>query len=90
MFDIAAGALVLLIALALQVLATIRVKRDDGSSPEQKGMQLRLIWLLPLLGAALVLAVLHESPSSHSPRAEQGSQRTSARTPPPPRQRRPS
>jgi hypothetical protein len=49
-------------AAVLQVLATLRVKKDLGSSREQKGLQLRLIWLLPLVGAALVLAVLQDDP----------------------------
>ncbi len=48
--------------VVLQVTATLRVKRDAGSSREQKGLQLRLIWLLPLIGAALVLAVIQDDP----------------------------
>jgi hypothetical protein len=81
----------LVTALVLQVLATLRVKRDGGSTPEQKGLQLRLIWLLPLVGAALVLAVLHEEPrSSHSVNRGQESEGAHDRAKPSARQRRPS
>ncbi len=47
-----------LIVLGLQVWATLRVRRDAGSTPEQKSMQFKLIWFLPLIGAAVVLALL--------------------------------
>jgi hypothetical protein len=52
-----------LAAIVFQVIATLRVKWDSGSSREQKNMQLRLIWLLPLIGAAVVLAVLAAPPA---------------------------
>ena len=91
--DIATLATIALLvtALVLQVLATLRVKRDGGSTPEQKGLQLRLIWLLPLVGAALVLAVLHdERRPSPSINGDQESQGTHDRAKPSARQRRPS
>jgi hypothetical protein len=52
----------ILAVIIFQIFATLRVKADSGSSPEQKRMQLRLIWLLPLVGAALVFAVLRDEP----------------------------
>jgi hypothetical protein len=46
----------------LQILATRRVRRDISFAPEQRSRQLWLIWLLPLVGAAIVLAVLRDEP----------------------------
>jgi hypothetical protein len=63
-----------LAVLVFQVIATLRVSRDPGSSPEQKRMQLRLIWMLPLVGAALVMAVLPPTP-----RASEGASRGESR-----------
>jgi len=51
-----------LATVALQVLATRRVRRDHAFAPEQRKAQLWLIWLLPILGASLVLSVLHDEP----------------------------
>jgi hypothetical protein len=48
------------ILLALQVLATALVRRSASYASDQKWAQIRLIWLLPALGAALVLSVLHD------------------------------
>lgn len=52
----------ILVTIALQVLATRRVRRDHAFAPEQRKAQLWLIWLLPILGASLVLSVLHDEP----------------------------
>ena len=59
-FPTTVAAAMLVVAVVVQIWATVRVRRDAGSSSEQKGLQLRLIWFLPLLGAALVLAVLQD------------------------------
>ena len=45
------------IPLALNLWATRLVVADDLSSRSQKHHQLALVWLLPLLGAVIVLAV---------------------------------
>jgi hypothetical protein len=45
------------IPLALNLWATRLVVADDLSSGSQKYSQLALVWLLPLLGAVVVLAV---------------------------------
>jgi hypothetical protein len=50
------------LAMFLSILATRRVRRDASFTVEQRSMQLWLIWLLPVAGAALVLAMLHEEP----------------------------
>ena len=45
------------IPLALNLWATRLILADDLSSESQKYGQLALVWLLPLLGAVVVLAV---------------------------------
>ena len=56
----------LLVTLALQVVATRRVHRDISFEPDQRRAQLWLIWLVPVMGAALVLSVLHEEPPART------------------------
>lgn len=55
--------LMLIVTVVLQVIATRRVRRDISFEPDQRRAQLWLIWLVPVLGAALVLSVLHEEPN---------------------------
>jgi hypothetical protein len=54
----------LLALIGLQVWATVRVYRSDLYEREQKWMQAKLIWLVPLVGAMLVLSVLKEEDTS--------------------------
>jgi hypothetical protein len=54
-----------IVPLLLNVLATRAVVRDGLSERSQKIFQLGLVWLLPLAGALLVLAV-HRSPEAAS------------------------
>jgi hypothetical protein len=54
----------LLALIGLQVWATVRVYRSDLYEREQKWMQAKLIWLVPLIGAMLVLSVLKEDDTS--------------------------
>jgi len=62
----------LVTALVLSVLATRRVRRDVSFTTEQRSMQLWLIWLVPILGAALVLSVLRDEPAPTADRMGQG------------------
>jgi hypothetical protein len=41
----------------LDVVATLAVRRDEFSEPLQKVFQISLIWIIPILGALLVLGV---------------------------------
>jgi hypothetical protein len=54
----------LLALVALQVWATVRVYRSDLYEREQKWLQAKLIWLVPLVGAMLVLSVMKEDDTS--------------------------
>ncbi len=55
------AAVVLLIAvLSLQVFTTLRLRRSPSCSAEQKRVQTSLVWLVPVLGAVMVLSVLHQ------------------------------
>ena len=47
-----------LVAMVLNVIATVRVARSYLYTQSQKRMQLGLIWIVPLAGAVLVLAVM--------------------------------
>ncbi len=51
----------------LNVKATLAVRRDPLSDTSQKTAQLLLVWLLPLIGAVVVLAV-HRPKEKHSGR----------------------
>jgi hypothetical protein len=55
----------ILVTVALQVVATRRVHRDVSFAPDQRKAQLWMIWLLPILGASIVLSVLHDEPVAH-------------------------
>lgn len=48
------------VALTLQLFATWRLRGSNSYASEQKSAQLKLIWLLPVVGAAMVLAVMHQ------------------------------
>ncbi len=45
-------------ALAAQVFLTVRVWRSSAYVREQKMAQTRLIWLVPIIGAMLVVAMM--------------------------------
>ena len=49
--------------LAFQGYVTFRVLRSQAFEREQKNRQARLVWLVPLLGAAIVFSVLVEEES---------------------------
>ena len=57
--------------LALQVIATRRVRRDKSFDAGQRKAQLWMIWLLPILGASIVLSVLHDEPTPERDRQSQ-------------------
>ena len=54
------GALLLVAIFAFQVRTTMKVWRSGAFDRPQKVAQSRLIWLLPLIGAVIVGAVLDD------------------------------
>jgi hypothetical protein len=58
-FEIIVG-LAALSAAAFQIWLTVRVFRSRLYERRQKVLQVELIWLLPIVGAALVFSVLRE------------------------------
>jgi hypothetical protein len=49
--------LLALLVLGLNVVATVVIVQRDGLSAGGRGVQLLLVWLLPLVGAILCMAV---------------------------------
>jgi hypothetical protein len=54
----------LLALIVFQVLITVRVWKSRIYDREQKVLQSKLIWLVPLVGAMLVLSVMQEDDAS--------------------------
>lgn len=50
--------LTLVSILAFQIWVTVRLRRTPIFDSPQKNAQTKLIWLVPLIGAAIVFAVL--------------------------------
>ncbi len=67
-----ATALSVVAALLFQAWVTVRVGRSRLYKPSEKRTQLRLIWLVPVLGASLSLAML-ASDHDHPPRDDSSS-----------------
>lgn len=53
----------IVVSIVMQIIATRRVRRDVAFAPDQRRAQLWLIWALPVIGAAVVLAVLKDEPA---------------------------
>lgn len=54
-------ALVIALPVALALWASLKVIRDEISERGQKAAQLALVWLVPLMGALIVLGVHRKS-----------------------------
>jgi len=61
----------IVVTIVLQVVATRRVHRDVAFAADQRRAQLWLIWAIPLVGAAIVLSVLHDEPAARRDRISQ-------------------
>ncbi len=55
--EIALAVLIVGLIVLLSVWASMKVIADEFSERRQKGAQLALVWLVPVIGALLVLAV---------------------------------
>lgn len=54
-------------AVVFQTWVTIRVRRSENYDAAQKRNQTRLIWLLPVIGAAVAFAVLEDDDRKDPP-----------------------
>jgi hypothetical protein len=63
--DIMLPRLIVAVILGLDIKSTLLVLRDSLSEPKQLVLQLAFVWLLPLIGAIVVLAI-HRSAEKHS------------------------
>jgi hypothetical protein len=52
------GVALILAALVFQIWVTLRLRRTPIYDRSQKNAQAKLIWLLPVVGAAIVFSVL--------------------------------
>lgn len=52
------GVVLLVAAFAFQIWVTLRLRRTTLYDRSQKNAQTKLIWLLPVVGAAIVFSVL--------------------------------
>jgi hypothetical protein len=52
------GFVVLAVVVGFQIWVTLRVRRTPIFDASQKNAQTKLIWLLPVVGAAIVFSVL--------------------------------
>ena len=58
--EIAFFSVIVTVAVVLQTWATLRLRKSPSFAAEQKSVQMKLIWLVPVLGAAMVLSILHQ------------------------------
>jgi hypothetical protein len=65
-FEIGMFALLAVVAV-FQAWLTMRVWRSNLYDRKQKVMQTQLVWLLPIIGATLVMYVLHQDDDSGRP-----------------------
>ena len=54
------------VVVLLNIIVTIGLVRDDGTTPFQKSVQGLMIWIVPFLGAGIILTVI----GSHHDREE--------------------
>lgn len=64
------GLLLVVAALAFQIGVTRRVHRSSLFDPQQKLAQTKLIWLVPIVGAAIVFGVVASEEEAMKPKRE--------------------
>lgn len=67
--------LLLVVGLVFQVWVTVQVWRSDLFQRDQKAAQSKLIWMLPVLGAVIVHAVLTEEDKHDHPTSDRSMDR---------------
>ncbi len=58
----------LALLVLLNIVATVLVARSDFETPLQKVLQLILVWVVPVVGSTIVIAVLVGAPSDRKRR----------------------
>jgi hypothetical protein len=71
----ALGILLVAAVFGFQAFVTLRVRRSALFDAAQKSLQTRLIWLVPMFGAALVFSVLSTEERHEQGQAQQASKR---------------
>lgn len=61
-----------LAVLAFQIWVTLKVRRSNDYDAGQKSAQTKLIWLLPIIGAAVAFSVLEPEDRKDTDRKQQG------------------
>jgi hypothetical protein len=61
----------ILAALTFQVWVTMKVRLSSQYDSDQKSAQTKLIWLLPVIGAAVAFSVLEKEDDKRPPDREQ-------------------
>lgn len=62
--------LLVAVALVFQIWVTLRVRRSAQYDSAQKSAQTKLIWLLPVIGAAVAFSVLEDEDPTTPDRKE--------------------
>ena len=62
----------LALVVLLNLVATVLIVRSDFETPLQKVLQLIFVWLIPLVGSTIVIAVLKAGRSDRKPRFDSG------------------
>ena len=60
----------LALVVLLNVVATVLIVRSDFETQLQKVLQLIFVWLIPLVGSTIVIAVLKGARSDRKPRVD--------------------
>lgn len=55
--------IVLIVLVGLNIVATVKILRSDLLGPQQRALQILLVWLIPIVGATVCLMVN----ASHAP-----------------------
>jgi hypothetical protein len=58
------------LALVLAVAASVLISRADNSSPGRKTLQFLFVWLIPVFGPMVAIAILRSTGVGHTSRAQ--------------------
>ena len=58
------------LALVLAIAASVLISRADYGSPGRKTLQLLFVWLIPVVGPMVAIAILRSTGIGHTSRAQ--------------------